>query len=268
MFKREFIVLKLRKGIRLESLGLPFKKALVRAAEMGADAVEINARTEIRPADLSRTGVRQIKKLLTDYQLSVCCVNFPSRRGYSTIDDLEQRVDATKDTMTMAWDLGCQVVSNRIGKIPSSESPAHPHLIQALEDLGRHSSHTGTVFAARTGDDEGAVLADLIKSLSPGALQIDFDPAELMLNRHEVQPAMDCLADNVAYFRARDAVRDLSRSDTVEVPLGRGSVDLPPLLAKLEEKNYLGYISVQCPASPDAALQMGQALEYLTHIFG
>ena len=63
-------MLKLRKGIRLESLGLPFKKALVRAAEMGADAVEINARTEVRPADLSRTGVRQIKKLLTDFKIS------------------------------------------------------------------------------------------------------------------------------------------------------------------------------------------------------
>lgn len=260
-------MLKLHKGIRLESFGLPFKTALTRAAELGAGAIEINALTEVRPAELSRTGVRQIKKLLNDYQLAVCCVNFPSRRGYATLDGLERRVEATKATMTMAWDLGCRVVSNRIGQIPPSDSPAYPHLIQALEDIGRHASHAGTVFAARTGDDEGSRVNELIKDLNPGALCIDFDPAELMLNRHDVQPAMDCLAEHVVHFRARDAVRDLSRSDTVEVPLGRGSVDLPPLLAKLEEKNYQGYISVQCQPNPQASIQMAQSLEYLDNVF-
>lgn len=260
-------MLKLRKGIRLESLGLPFKKALATAAGLGVSAIEINALTEVRPAELSRTGVRQIKKLLEDYQLAVCCVNFPSRRGYATLDGLERRVEATKATMTMAWDLGCRVVSNRIGQIPPSDSPAYPHLIQALEDMGRHASHAGTVFAARTGDDEGSKVSELLKDLNPGALCIDFDPAELMLNRHDVQPAMDSLAENVVHFRARDAVRDLSRSDTVEVPLGRGSVDLPPLLAKLEEKNYQGYISVQCSPNPQAAIQLAQALQYLDNVF-
>ena len=169
--------------------------------------------------------------------------------------------------MSMAWDLGCRVVSNRIGQIPPSDSPAYPHLIQALEDIGRHASHAGTVFAARTGDDEGDQVDALLKDLHPGALCIDFDPAELMLNRHDVQSAMDSLADHVVHFRARDAVRDLSRSDTVEVPLGRGSVDLPPLLAKLEEKNYRGYISVQCPPGPQALMQMSQSLEYLDNVF-
>ncbi len=260
-------MLKLRKGIRLECLGLPFRQALPVAAELGAEGIEINAGTEIRPTELSRTAVRQIKKMLADYRLSVCCVNFPSRRGYAVADHLEQRIDATKAAMTMAWELGCQVVSNRIGEIPAADSSDYPYLIQALEDIGRHGSHVGAVFAARTGDQQGTELQELIQTLGPGALHVDFDPAELLIQRHDVQAAMSALSEYVVHFRARDAVRDLSRSDNVEVQLGRGSIDLPPLLAKLEERDYAGFITVQCPPTAQSQVQLAQSLEYLQNVF-
>ena len=59
-------MLQLKKSSRLESLRLPFKKALLAAANLGADGVEINGRTEIRSADMSRTAIRHLKKLLAD----------------------------------------------------------------------------------------------------------------------------------------------------------------------------------------------------------
>ena len=260
-------MLKLRKAIRLESLGLPFKQALPIAAQLGAEGLEINARTEIRPGDLSRTGVRHIKKMLDDYQLKVSCVNFQSRHGYSTLQNLDQRIDATKAAMTMAYNLGCAVVSNRIGRVPPDETSEQTTLVQALEDLGRHGSHVGALFAARTGDNEGDELAQFGKHLGPGALHIDFDPAELILQRMDVSTAMDSLADRVIHFRARDAVRDLSRSESVEVQLGRGSIDLPSLLAKLEEHHYHGFINIQRPTSPAARQEIFESLQYLENIF-
>ena len=237
------------------------------AAELGADGIEINARSEIRPSELSRTGIRQIKKMLGDYQLAVCCVNLPSRFGYDTSENLEQRVDATKAAMSMAYDLGCNVVSNRIGKIPDSDSPSFSTMIQAMEDIGRHGSHVGATFAIRTGDNQGAALREMLQSLGPSSPGVDFDPAELLMNRLDIESTMDELAEFVLHFRARDAVRDLSRSENVEVQLGRGSVDLPPLLAKLEEKNYQGYMTVQCQRSDDSRLQLGQSLEFLDNLF-
>lgn len=260
-------LLKLRKAIRLESLGLPFKKALPVAAELGVEGIEINSRTEVRPAELSRTGVRQVRKMLEDFRLTVSCVNFPSRRGYAALDNLEQRIDATKAAMTMAYDLGCNVVSNRIGPIPPADSGDLPNLIQALEDIGRHGSHVGAVFAARTGDDGGEKLAELIHGLGPGSLSVDFDPAELLMNRFDEQLAMESLSPHVVHFRARDAVRDLSQSENVEVQLGRGSIELPPLLAKLEEHQYAGFINVQCPASNFGRQELAESLEYLDNVF-
>ena len=74
-------MLKLKKGLCLESLRQPLKKALTTAAEMGADGVEINARTELRPSELSRTAVRHLKKMLADLNLQVSAIHFPTRRG-------------------------------------------------------------------------------------------------------------------------------------------------------------------------------------------
>ncbi len=114
-------MLQLKKAIRLESLNLPLKKSLHIAAELGVEAVELNARTQLRPSELSRTGVRHLRKLLEDLNLKVSAVHFPTRRGYNTVDDLDQRIDATKSAMEMAYQLGCNIVCNHVGTVPEEQ---------------------------------------------------------------------------------------------------------------------------------------------------
>lgn len=46
-------MLELKIGIQLASLKLPFKKALHIAGELGANGVEIDARNDLKPQDLS-----------------------------------------------------------------------------------------------------------------------------------------------------------------------------------------------------------------------
>lgn len=260
-------MLKLHKGIRLESLQMPFRRALQVAARLGVEGIEVNARTEIRPAELTRTGVRHIRKLLADSRLKICCVSFPTRRGYATAEDLDQRLDATRAVMMMAWDLGCPVVSNQIGPIPSDDAPARSVLIEALSDLGRHAQRVGAFLAAQTADNDPRELARLIAALGPAALRVDFDPAALMTSRYDVNEAMDQLAGSVSHFRARDAVRDLSRSENVEVQLGRGSVDFPQLLGRLEECQYGGFITVGGRVADGNVNRYAEELAYLDNVF-
>lgn len=261
-------MLKLRKGIRLESLNLPFKKALALAAEMGADGVEINARSEVKPRELSRTGERQIKKMLDDFQLKICCVTFPTRRGYGETEDLDRRIDATKAAMMMAYNLGCPVVSNYVGLIPDEESENRTTMLQALEDLGRHGQRVGSMFAIRTGRQSGEKLAEFVGQLSPGSVMMDFDPAELVMHSHDTQKALKLVGKDVVHFRARDAVLDLSLGQGIEVQLGRGVVDFPPLLAILEENNYQGFITVDRHPGVQTAVECSQSFEYLENVFG
>ncbi|MFM9115545.1 MAG: sugar phosphate isomerase/epimerase, partial [Planctomycetota bacterium] len=75
-------MLQIRVGINLANLQVPFARGLRLAKELGAEAVEIDARGELRPETLSRTGVRQIRKQLDDLQLKVSAVDFRTRRGY------------------------------------------------------------------------------------------------------------------------------------------------------------------------------------------
>ena len=111
-------MLQLKKGLRLECLRQPFRKAMESAARIGADAIEVNGRTELKPRDMSRTAVRHLKKMLADYQLTISAVNFPTRAGYSSLELLEQKIEGTKAAMTMAYELGCNVVVNDIGPVP------------------------------------------------------------------------------------------------------------------------------------------------------
>ena len=63
---------------------------------VGWDAVELDARGEFRPSDFTATAIRQLRKTLDDLNLHVCAVSFRTRRGYNVMEDLQQRIDATK----------------------------------------------------------------------------------------------------------------------------------------------------------------------------
>ncbi len=262
-------MLQLKKAIRLECLRQPFKKALQTAAQIGAQGVEINGRTELKPKDMSRTAVRHVRKMLDDLRLKVSVINFPTRNGYATMDLLEQRIEGTKAAMSMAFELGCSVVSNDIGPIPEDlASTEGQTMLQGLSDIGIHGQRCGAWLAAKTGNSNGETrLKGLIDELPVHSLFVDFDPASFLLADGSATDAMNLLCEQVVNFRARDAVRDFSLGRGVEVQLGRGSIDWAALLGKLEEKNYTGFIAIDRDAESDPVLQCAQSLEYLENLF-
>ena len=159
-------MLQLKKAVRLECLKLPFKKALVTAAQIGADGVEINGRTEFRASDASRTAIRHLRKMLADLNLQVSAVHFPTRRGFDDVADLDRRIEATKSAMNMAYELGCSVVVNNIGQVPDdSDNDRWLTLVQALTDLGAYSQKAGAWLAAEAGRESGQSFKRLIDYL-------------------------------------------------------------------------------------------------------
>jgi sugar phosphate isomerase/epimerase len=259
-------VLQIRVGVELASLQLPFKRALLIARELGAEAVEIDARDQLRPEDLSHTGVRHLRKLLDDLNLRVCAVTFRTRRGYAVLDDLEARLDATRRALKLAYDLGASVVVNHIGRIPAAESPAASTLVQALADLGRYGQRVGATLAAETGTESGADLAALIAQLPLGSIGVDFNPASLILNGHSPREAIAALAPYVLHLHATDATRDLAAGRGMEVPLGQGNAELPEILAALEEQQYRGYITVSRHQTTSPRTDLQQAIQFLRNL--
>ena len=105
----------LKIAIQLASLKLSFRKALIAAAELGASAVELDARGEIKSVQtISNTGLCDLRRMLGDYNLNWW---FITRRGFDDHEDIERRVAATKNVMKFAHGMGASVVINQLGLI-------------------------------------------------------------------------------------------------------------------------------------------------------
>lgn len=259
-------MLQLKIGIHLPSLRVPLRPALPLAAKLGADAVEIDAQLNLRPGELSQTALRQLRKTLDDYRLRVCAISFHTRRGYSDLHELDARVVRTKEVMRMAHALGTSVVVTHLGLIPPEpQGPQWNLLVEVLTDLGRHGQHVGAMLAAQTIGAGGADLARLIAALPAGSLGVDFDPGQLVVHGFDPQEAVELLAGHILHVHASDGVRDLARGRNIDVPLGRGSVDYPALLATLERSGYRGYFTIRREAE-NPELEIGQAVQYLRNL--
>jgi len=257
----------LKIAVQLASLRMPLRKALIAAARMGARAVEIDARGELRPQEMSQTGLRELRRLLEDHGLAVSVVGFRTRRGYDTAQDIERRVAATKAAMKFAADLRAPVVVNQVGHVPSEgEGASWKLLVATLEDLGRHGQHVGATLAAQTGSESGEDLARLVAALTPGAIGVDLDPGELIINGFSPLEAVTALAPHILHVHAHDAVRDLARGRGLEVPLGRGSADFPALLGALEDRQYRGYLTIARQDSDQPEYEIGEAVKYLSSL--
>lgn len=260
-------MLQIQIGIQLASLRLPLKKALLAAAQMGADAVEIDLRNELRAGEMSATGVRQVRKMLADLNLRVSCAAFRTRRGYDAADDLDRRVAATKEALSLAYQLGTTVVVNQVGRVPAEgEQAGWDTMRPALADIGRHGQKVGATLAAETGTESGADLLRLIRSLPEGSLGVDLHPAGLITHGFAPAEAARALAEHILHVHAVDATRDLAQRRAVEVPLGRGNAELPELLAILEEHHYGGFITIERRDSADPVGEISQAVQYLRNL--
>lgn len=232
---------------------------------MGASAVELDARSEIHPSQLSDTGLRQLRKILDDLNLRVSSLRFQTRRGYDQPHDLDRRIDATKATMQLAYRLGAPVVVNSIGMVPDSEDdPRWTGLQQVMLDLGRFGARIGAFLAAETGSESGETLAKLLDQQSDGFVAVAFNPGQLIINRYSVSEAIGALKQRIQLVCAVDGVLDLAAGRGISVPLGQGTADFPELIGKLEDVQYRGrYVVGRAESSSQ---EISQGIQYLQNL--
>jgi sugar phosphate isomerase/epimerase len=261
----------LKIGIALASLRQPLKQALHTASRLGATGVEIDARNGIRPRELSDTGRRQLRKMMDDLNLRVAAVRFQTRRGYDSTEDLERRIDATKEAMAFAYRLGAPVVINAVGRVPALEGDdadpeARSTLKNSLSDLARHGQHVGSMLACETGTEPVERLVGLLDELAERSIGINLNPANLIVNGYYDLDTLASSAMRVLAVTARDAVRDRARGRGVEVQLGRGMAEFPQLLAILEELPYRGWFTIDRERAADPLFEIGQSVSFLREL--
>lgn len=256
----------LRRAVACHCLPQPLRRAIRAAVELGAAGIQLNARQELRPTDLSDSGRRQLRHDLEIEGLEISSLAFPTRRSFYDAEQLDARVSGLKQTLEFAYQLCVPVVVARVGAIPSEKDSAeYKLLIDVLNDIARHGNRVGATLAITPTRDSAVGLKDLISRVTEGHVGINFDPAVFAMNGRDAVAAYRELHEQVLHVTARDGVRDIDGSGQ-EVAFGRGDVDWPELIALLTEAEYHGWLTVDRTNSDDAFRDVERALAYLRNV--
>lgn len=134
-----------------------------------------------------------------------------------------------------------------------------------LDDLGRYGAKIGAFFAAETGTEPGAHLAELIDTSAESYIAVALNPGQLIINRFSVTEAVASLGDRIRIVNAVDGVLDLSAGRGIAVPVGQGTADFPSLIGQLEDIPYRGPFVVGRANMPEenAIQELAQSVRYL-----
>jgi len=245
-------------------LSRDLRTALRRAHDLGIRGVELDARGGLHPEEMSRTGIRQIRKWLDDAGVEVAAIAFRTRGGYADADRLEGRIAATKQALELAHALGAGLVLNHVGEIPpESESPRWRLLVDVLADIGSWGHQAGARLCAEAGRAAPADLVRLVAALPEGALACDLVTGAVVVHGHDPVAAVTDLAGHIGMIHLTDAVAGAFAGRGRAVELGTGQVDAAAVLAALEERGERGWIGLEPVEDRTAMAELRAALDYL-----
>jgi sugar phosphate isomerase/epimerase len=239
-------------GVRLESLGLPLRRALAEASRLGVGGVQVDAVGDLAPNNLSQTGRREFRHLLRGYNLELTALGCPLRRGLDVGQDQQPRLEHVSKVLTLSFDLGPRVVVVQAGPIPDEKALDRAGVLDdSLRALARHGDRTGTSLALETGLEAGSVLAAYMRRFDSGALGVNLDPANLLLHGLDPYESARALQGLVRHAHAKDARRASASRAAQEVPLGHGDIDWMQFLGILEEIEYRGWLTIERETGDD-----------------
>jgi sugar phosphate isomerase/epimerase len=256
-------------GIRLESLGLPFRRALSEAQRLGVGGIQVDAAGDLAPGTLSQTGRREVRYLLRAHNLELTALGCPLRHGLDVLENQEERIEHLRQVMTLGYDLGPRLTIVQAGHVPppGELTPRATLLADALRSLGQHGDRTGTILALETGLEEGAVLRAFLDRFDTGGLGVNLDPANLLLHDLDPYESTRALSDKVVHVHAKDARQNSANRLAQEVPLGQGDIDWIRILGLLEEIDYHGWVTIERETGKHPPEEMAAAVGFLRRLF-
>lgn len=141
-------------------------------------------------------------------------------------------------------------------------------MTEVLRDLGAFGDHTGTMLALETGLEPGSTLSAYLASFDSGALKVNFDPANLLLNGFNPLESLRTLNRFVIHGHAHDARSSGASRVAQEVPLGYGDIDWMMLAAVLEEIEYRGYLTVERESGESRVADVSNGVKFLRRLMG
>jgi L-ribulose-5-phosphate 3-epimerase len=254
-------------GIRLESLGLPLRRAVAAAARLSVPGVQVDAAGELSPSELSQTGRRELRHLLQGHNLELTALGCPLPGGLDVAEDQQRRLDHVRKVLALSFDLGPRVAIVEAGAVPAEpDSPRSALLRESLLSVGQYGDRIGARLALQTGLESGAALALFLRGLDTGGLGANLAPANLLEHGFDPYDSTRALQGFILHTAARD-LRGCSPSRAaLEVRLGEGDIDWMKYMGVLEEVAYHGWLTVERETGDNRLSDVAEGVAFLRRL--
>ncbi|MBQ5825315.1 MAG: sugar phosphate isomerase/epimerase [Clostridia bacterium] len=273
-------------GVIVDSFRLPIKDAVKKAAEVGAQGIQVySTRGEMAPENLDAAARAEFKRLVEGNGLviSALCGDLGGG-GFSFAERNPEKIEKSKRILDLAKELGTNVVTTHIGVVPEDKNHDRYKVMQeACYELSRYADEIGAHFAIETGPETSAVLKDFLDSLGSTGVGVNLDPANLvMVTGDDPVGAVYNLQKYIVHTHAKDGVQNFVEDPEIvyglkkrpvdvivtgdsfdEVPLGEGSVPWAGYLKALDDIGYKGFLTIEREVGDNPEADIRKAVSFL-----
>ena len=271
-------------GVLIDSFKLPLDEALKETVKIGAQGFQLfTAKGENTPDKMDKSMRRELLRKVEDAGLviSALCGDF-GEGGFINPERNKWVIEASKRILDQAQDLGTNIVTTHIGRVPEDPNCDRYKIMQeACFELARYADSMDAHFAVETGPEPAARLKAFLDSLNSTGVAVNLDPANLvMVCDDDPVQAVYTLKDYIVHTHAKDG-RMLRKVDPAllydgdieevishgkvfeELPLGQGNVDFDNYLKALEDIGYRGFLTIEREVGANPAADIGHAADFL-----
>lgn len=275
-------------GVIIESFRLDTDSALKKAAEIGADGIQMYATSgEHAPENMNHAARKELLDKVKSNGLRFSAICGDLGMGFGHADKNPALVEKSKRIIDLAKELETDIVTTHIGVVPSDKNHDRYKIMQdACRELAEYADSIGSHFAVETGPETSAVLKEFLDSLGSRGVGVNLDPANLvMVTGDSPVNAVYNLRDYIVHTHAKDGImlkpcipeyvygvvhpvpeEVLNERYFEEVPLGTGSVPFAEYLNALDDIGYKGFLTIEREVGDAPEKDIKTAFDYLKNI--
>ena len=268
----------LRLGLIIAIGGDP-DSAIAKVRDLGLPTCQVFV-SDFDPKDA--TGLRRALDQ-NKVEATSCVVGGPGREvwdfydGPLTIglvprDTRAARIAHLKRASDFARQCGISAVQTHCGFIPENPNdPLYKEAVAAMREVAAYCKGNGQNFRYETGQETPITLVRAMRDVGLDNQGVNFDLANLILyGKANPVDAIETLAPYIQGIHAKDGLFPTNpRQLGEEVPLGKGKVDFPLIIARLKQLQYGGAVTIEREISgPKQIEDVRAAKEYLEALIG
>lgn len=182
------------------------------------------------------------------------------------------RIAHLKKASDFAKECAIPAVQTHCGFIPENPNdPLYKKTVAAMHEVAEYCKRNGQDFRYETGQETPITLVRAILDVGLDNQGVNFDLANLILyGKANPVDAIEILAPYIQGIHAKDGLFPTNpRQLGEEVPVGKGKVDFPRIIARLKELKYGGAVTIEREISgPRQMEDVRAAKTYLESLIG